>query len=726
MINLKNIILQYEIEFVTDSWIIINQILLWAEKIGDWFNIFVNDPYQTPLTKKLYEYINEVNTDFINYLDELTDISLNHYGLIINPIAIMMDLTLAFIDYISSEPWYKKIQIKGTVEDVKEGENITIYCRGVNNTYRDSDDGVVNNIINFDFMVPSDMLNPGNDKPLIYDCTILVEGNNHSQTITTNSVLSYCFAGGSINEVFTKNQWVNLKNVNDDEKKLTHPVLTKLVELLKNSKIYSFVKTLYNKIYNKFFEENKEQKIDKTILQQRKEQAKKCYESIDYNKLKEIYEEEKELALNNNVILEEYYPGALSNSPNTVFYNSDEVIVGFIDGVEVAKISTLEGEKIIDCIPEIFEVLVKLTHHSVEEFMDKVEKREDVEYVEENTLYTTSLDPNDPYWQDNEQWGHKKHNINKAWDRPLEMEYAFIAIIDTGLNYNHEDLWGSNANYNQLVQYDYVNDDNIADDEIPTDQKNNGHGTEITGIIAAQINNKKGLAGIVPDAECYSHDPRSTPNIGHFKVFKYTGYADRHIISKAIVRVAVTYMPSVICLSVGNYEDDENTIRKAVIFARYGMGCLLFASTGNGANDEAIHIPAAYNSVISVGAYNKQEELWYKQFEYGSNYNKNLKQVDFVGPGESIITTLINGGYGQVKGTSAANAYIAGIAMLWYGAKAASQLNPQIKNCPDDCFNALKNHVKDIGAKGKDHKFGYGIIDAYETIYFKPKVKSRV
>ena len=44
-------------------------------------------------------------------------------------------------------------------------------------------------------------------------------------------------------------------------------------------------------------------------------------------------------------------------------------------------------------------------------------------------------------------------------------------LIDTGLNYNHEDLWGSNANYNQLVQYDYVNEDNIADDEIPAGQK---------------------------------------------------------------------------------------------------------------------------------------------------------------------------------------------------------------------------------------------------------------
>jgi thermitase len=67
-----------------------------------------------------------------------------------------------------------------------------------------------------------------------------------------------------------------------------------------------------------------------------------------------------------------------------------------------------------------------------------------------------------------------------------------VAVIDTGVDYTHEELIGK-----VIPGHDYVDDDNDPMDE-------NGHGTAVAGIIAAKANNGRGIAGISPRSMIYA------------------------------------------------------------------------------------------------------------------------------------------------------------------------------------------------------------------------------
>jgi len=115
-----------------------------------------------------------------------------------------------------------------------------------------------------------------------------------------------------------------------------------------------------------------------------------------------------------------------------------------------------------------------------------VTKETAVEYAELNApvwaVEPTPYVPNDPeYFQ---QWGITKIKADLAWDIEKGSKDITIAIVDTGIDYNHEDL----GNYIS-GGYDWVNDDaNPWDDE--------EHGTHCAGIAAATMDNSTGVAGI--------------------------------------------------------------------------------------------------------------------------------------------------------------------------------------------------------------------------------------
>lgn len=286
--------------------------------------------------------------------------------------------------------------------------------------------------------------------------------------------------------------------------------------------------------------------------------------------------------------------------------------------------------------------------------------------------------PNDPYYPD--QWGLPMIEADYAWDVLTGNRSTIVAVIDTGADYTHNDLGAVDS----LIGWDFVNNDNDAMDD-------NGHGTHVSGIIAATINNSEGVAGIA-----------SGITIMPVKVLNAQGTGWTSDIARGI-SFAADNGAKIISMSLGSWTSTR-TLEDATRYAVYNKGCLLFAASGNDGLRLKTY-PAAYNWVAAVGAVgHDKNRAWY------SNYGDF---VDLVAPGGSsdgtashdIISTLPGNRYGYSAGTSMATPHASGVAALYWSYK------PTFTNV--EVARAMINNADDLGTPGKDIYYGYGLVDAW-------------
>lgn len=248
--------------------------------------------------------------------------------------------------------------------------------------------------------------------------------------------------------------------------------------------------------------------------------------------------------------------------------------------------------------------------------------------------------PSDPGYAN--QWQHDYIGTNYAWAAGYKGQNVKVAVIDTGLQKNHEDL-SNNADtgknfVNNAPGTDYNND-------------NGDHGTHVAGIIAADDNGKGGV-GIAPDAR-----------VRGYCVFPADGGADSADVMRA-VNAAVQDGNDIINMSLGSalYSADY----EKVIQAAYNKGVAVFVASGNediGANA----YPAAYKGAISVGAVDQNGAR-----AVFSNYGSTVK-LSF--PGVHIYSTLPTG-YGYMSGTSQACPAAAGTAAVILSADESIRKKP--------------------------------------------------
>jgi len=407
------------------------------------------------------------------------------------------------------------------------------------------------------------------------------------------------------------------------------------------------------------------------------------------------------------IIYKEYYPGAPRADPNVAYYIPDRVLVLFKDFVKVNEIESINVEgnsyQITETIPEANVALVEVTGCDLFEFVEKVEKNDNVECAGLDDIRFFCDGPNDPYYQNGSQWGVEAIKGDKAWNVPRNMELTWLTILDSGIDPDHEDLIGAN-----IYQRDFLDNDNIANDITEM-----GHGTKVAGIAMARMNNGKGIAGVAGNA----------PNIEMLKIAGADSSTTVSLIIKALIYCTTRHKPpSVILMALGGYSD--NKVERAICHAlsvRIGDSSLLIASVGNAKKSDGIYYPAAYSSVISVGAVNETLKLCWYPSNWGSNYNAMVRQVDLVAPGINIVTTTdpdkTGNNYGYFAGTSAAAAFVAGVIMLWYGARATKKGHIFRKNEPNLCRHALYYNAKPLGVESPPNKkYGWGIVDAYASI----------
>lgn len=308
--------------------------------------------------------------------------------------------------------------------------------------------------------------------------------------------------------------------------------------------------------------------------------------------------------------------------------------------------------------------------HSLKECIDKCSNvKNEIEYVEPNYLVQVQVLPNDPSF--GSLWG--LHNTGQsggvpdadidapeAWDVHTDASGIVVAVIDTGVDWDHPDLasnmWTNpgevpgngvdddgNGFTDDVYGWDFVNNDSNPDDD-------QSHGTHCAGTIAAIGNNGTGVSGVTWNAKIMALK---------FLNSSGSGYTSAAI---SCVQYAIANGANIMSNSWGG--GGYSQALSDAITAANNAGILFVAAAGNSNsnNDVSPHYPSNYpqDNVISVAATDR-----YDNRSSFSSYG--LTSVDLGAPGSSILSTVPGGGYGTKSGTSMATPHVSGAAALVWG-----------------------------------------------------------
>lgn len=280
--------------------------------------------------------------------------------------------------------------------------------------------------------------------------------------------------------------------------------------------------------------------------------------------------------------------------------------------------------------------------------------------------------PNDEYFKDY-QWNLPAIETLQGWNITRGVEEIIVAVVDTGVDLDHPDL------VDKLVPgFNALDSETEPDDDV-------GHGSHVAGIVAANVDNGQGVAGI-------SWFNKIMP----VKVLDETGAGSSYDVARGIIW-ATDNGASVINLSLGNYVDSQ-FLYDAVRYA-YDRGVVLVSASGND-NTGKPGYPAAYPEVLAVAATDDKDEK-----AVFSNYGD---YIDVAAPGEHIASTYMDGQYAALSGTSMASPHVAALAAM------IRSINPMLDNV--EVMEIIRNSVCDVGEAGKDMYYGYGVINVKKAL----------
>jgi len=319
--------------------------------------------------------------------------------------------------------------------------------------------------------------------------------------------------------------------------------------------------------------------------------------------------------------------------------------------------------------------------------------------AEEDTAMHLDLIPSDAYfltdpWGAGGQWDMRITATNAAWDLQRGSAGVTVAVIDTGADYAHPDVAAA-----LLPGRNLVSTPSAGCAATTTAQDDNGHGTHVSGTIAAVGNNGRGIAGM-------AFGVRVLP----FKVSDCKGVGYTSDTATAIT-TATDGGARVINLSLGS--DSPSTTLQAAVDHATARGSLVVAAAGNCGvtttrcpTANVASYPAAFPNALAVGATDSNDQP--------ANFSTAGVNVAVSAPGVAILSTYPTTlpstvpGYAIFSGTSMATPHVAGLAALLLSSVPTATV-AQLRT-------AIVSTAKDVGPPGVDTKTGSGRIDSLAAL----------
>lgn len=290
----------------------------------------------------------------------------------------------------------------------------------------------------------------------------------------------------------------------------------------------------------------------------------------------------------------------------------------------------------------------------------------DVVSVEEDCLISLAKIPNDKNWS--QQWAMPYIQAPTAWDQTTGSRSVIAAVIDTGIDHTHPDLknnmWtnlsekngrlgvddDNNGYIDDIYGYDFVDNSGKT---TPGNKPDDAHGTHVSGIIGASGNNSVGVAGIswqvrLMAVRILKANPRVQSNSDPLMVGSTSGYISG-------VYYAVENRAQVLNLSIGQIQPYSPAEQQAFAYS-ISKNVLPVVAAGNNASDARMATPAAIPGAFAVGATDGTNDL--------ANFSNFGDRIDIVAPGTAIYSTVPNGKYDYMSGTSMAAPLVTGTAAL--------------------------------------------------------------
>ncbi|HEX8336436.1 MAG TPA: S8 family serine peptidase, partial [Pyrinomonadaceae bacterium] len=326
--------------------------------------------------------------------------------------------------------------------------------------------------------------------------------------------------------------------------------------------------------------------------------------------------------------------------------------------------------------------LLQSRSKNVEALVRELSARRDVVYAEPNYVIRVNAVPDDARF--GEQWALLNTGqtvgagaatpgadvgVVSAWDITTGSRANVVAVVDTGIDYNHPDLaanvWSAPAPFTVNIAGQTITCaagshgfDALTNTCDPLDDHN--HGTHVAGIVGAAGNNSLGVSGVSQTASIMGLrflDAQGNGTLeGAINAIEFAVQAKQIFGAGANVRVLSN--------SWGWTGDASQALLEAINSAA-ASDMLFVAGAGNDAadTDAAPFYPASYDaaSVVSVAATDANDGLA-RTSSWGSNYGRNT--VDLGAPGDLILSTVIGGSYDWFGGTSMATPHVSGAAAL--------------------------------------------------------------